>query len=161
MERTATALGIGTAIVVFACGPGHSAFAQEAAESTNVREPAVLSTELERWVNSQYRSGALCRETLYQLINEHHAFTSLKALENAQKLTDLLSGLIDSARNELFAKGLTFEQSQQIDSYFYAATQPKTAEFVTSKDPSVLAIDIRTCPAAAGRLQQWLAEVQS
>lgn len=156
-----------TAIVLFLCfalvdlGWSEGAMAQAATESGTDSSPAVLDDSLESWVNSQYRAAALCRETLYQMINEHHAFTSPKGLENAQKLTDLLSGLIDTARTELFAKGLTFEQSQQIDSYFYAATQPKTAQFVASKDPSLLAIDIRTCPAAAGKLQQWLAEVQS
>ena len=161
MQRTATTLGIGLAIVVFAFGPGNMAVSQEAADSTDATEPVVLNSELERWVNTQYWSAALCRETLYQMINEHKAFTSPKGLENARNLTTLLTDLIDAARTELYAKGMTFEQSYQIDSYFYAATQPKTARFAETKDPSALAIDIRTCPAAAARLKQWLAEISS
>lgn len=159
MMKTAVALFLCAGLGVAGCSG--LAMAQAAADSGNESAPVVLDQDLERWVSSQYWSAALCRETLYQMINEHHAFTSPKGLDNAQKLTDLLSGLIDTARNELFAKGMTFEQSQQIDSYFYAATQPKTAEFVETKNPNALAIDIRTCPAAAAGLQRWLADVQS
>lgn len=159
--RMALAWGLSSIIFAFAAGWSGSAAAQAESGSETGRAPPVLASELEPWVSSQYWSAALCRETLSQMINEHHAFSSPKGLENAQKLTDLLSDLIGQARTELFADGLTFEQSLDIDGYFYAATQQKTAEFVETRNPAALAIDIRTCPAAATRLQQWLTERQS
>ena len=151
---------LAAALSVVCLALGAEVFAQGQLEPGNAvpPEPVVLADELEPWVSSEYWAAALCRETLGQLINEHQAFASASGLANAQKLMDLLSGLIDQARTELFAKGLNFEQSLQIDSYFYLTTQPKTARFVATKDAAALAIDLRGCPAAAGALQTRLAE---
>ena len=61
-------------------------------------------------------------------------------------------------RTEMFAKGLSFEQSQAIDGYFYEFTQPKTARYAATRQADALAIDLRKCPAAVQGLQLQLGE---
>lgn len=130
--------------------------AQEAMSPPPTEEVVVLDDALEPWVTSAHRAAALCYETTGQLINEHAVFTDPKRLANAQKLRDALGELIDANRTEMLAKGLSFEQSQAIDSYFYRFTQPRTARYVATRQAADLAIDLRTCPAAVQGLQLQL-----
>jgi hypothetical protein len=131
-----------------------SAVAQAAIVTAPEETAVVLDDTLDPWVSSAYRAAGLCYATMVQLINEHAVFTDANRLANAQKLKDALEAEIARVRTEMFAKGLTFEQSQVIDSYFYQLTQPKTARYVETKQAGALAIDLRTCPAAVQRLQQ-------
>ncbi len=120
----------------------------------------VLDDSLEPWVTSAHWAAGLCYETIGQLINEHAVFTDPNRLANAQKLRDALGELIDTNRTEMFAKGLSFEQSQAIDSYFYQFTQPKTARYVATQQAAELAIDLRKCPLAVQGLQLQLKEAR-
>ena len=144
---------IGAALMLLASSSS-AACAQAATETTPAESVVVLDDALEPWVSSAYRAAGLCYATMVQLINEHAVFTDANRLANAEKLKDALAAKIDAARTELFAKGLTFEQSQAIDGYFYELTQPKTARYVATRQADALAIDLRTCPAAVQRLQQ-------
>ncbi len=138
--------------------PGSNLLAQEATPSSPTEDIVVLDDSLEPWVTSAYWAAGLCYETIGQLINEHAVFTDTNRLANAQKLRDALGELIDTNRTEMFAKGLGFEQSQAIDSYFYQFTQPKTARYVATQQAAELAIDLRKCPAAVHGLQLQLRE---
>ncbi len=138
--------------------PASMVLSQEAMSSSTSDEVVVLGESLEPWVTSAHWAAALCYETIGQLINEHAVFTDPTRLANAQKLRDALGELIDANRNEMFAKGLSFEQSQAIDSYFYQSTQPKTARYVATQQAAELAIDLRKCPAAVQGLQLQLKE---
>lgn len=131
-----------------------AALAQAAIVTEPEEAAVVLDDSLDPWVSSAYRAAGLCYATMVQLINEHAVFTDPNRLANAQKLKDALAAAIDEARTEMFAKGLTFEQSQAIDGYFYQLSQPKTARYAETKQAGALAIDLRTCPAAVQRLQQ-------
>lgn len=144
----------GRAALVLAIGvlAGNVA-AQEAIDTSPSGDVVVLDDSLEKWVDSSYWAGALCYETVGQLINEHAVFTDPNRLANAQNLHDVLGELLGARRGDMFAKGLTFEQSLAIDSYFYGFTQPKTARYVLTKQASDLAIDLRRCPAAVQALQ--------
>ncbi len=134
-----------------------TALAQDAMSTSPTEEVVVLDETLEPWVTSAHWAAALCYETIGQLINEH-VFTDPNRKSNAQKLRDALGELIDANRNEMFAKGLSFEQSQAIDMYFYRFTQPRTARYVATQQAAELAIDLRNCPAAVQRLQLQLKE---
>lgn len=139
--------------------PPTAVLAQDAMSSAPAADVVVLDEALEPWVTSAHRAAALCYETIGQLINEHAVLTDPKRLANAQKLRDALGALLDANRTELFAKGLAFEQSQAIDSYFYRFTQPRTASYAATKQPGELAIDLRTCPSAAQGLELQLKQV--
>lgn len=139
------------AVLMLLAGP--AALAQDMTDPPPAGDVVVLDPALERWVSSAYWDAALCYETVGQLINEHSVFTDANRLANAQAMRDALGAAIDAARNEMFAKGLTFEQSQEIDSYFYRATQPKTARYVATRQANALAIDLRLCPPAIQRLR--------
>lgn len=157
--RCLVRLAAGAALMLVVQMPSPTLFAQDSAAPSTSEEVTVLDDALERWVTSAYRAAALCYETIGQLINEHAVFTDPNRLANAQKLRDALGGLIDASRNEMFARGLSFEQSQAIDSYFYQFTQPKTARYVATQQADALAIDLRSCPAAVQRLQLQLKEI--
>lgn len=149
LVRFATAASLALMLAMMAT----SAPAQDATSSPPAEDVVVLDEALEPWVTSAYWAAALCYETIGQLINEHAVLTDPNRQANAQKLRDALGKAIDASRNEKFAKGLSFEQSLAIDSYFYRFTRPKTARYAATKQAGDLAIDLRRCPAAAQALQ--------
>jgi hypothetical protein len=152
LVRFATAA---TLVLIFTM-PASIVLAQEAMSSSPTEDVVVLDKTLEPWVTSAHRAAALCYETIGQLIDEHAVFADPNRLANAQKLRDALGELIDANRNGMFAKGLSFEQSQAIDRYFYQFTQPKTARYVATQQAGELAIDLRKCPSAVHGLQLQL-----
>lgn len=157
--RSLVRFAAGATLVLVLTMPTSTVLAQDAISSSPAEDVLVLDETLEPWVSSAHWAAALCYETIGQLINEHAVFTDPNRLANAQKLRDALGELIDANRTEMFAKGLSFEQSQAIDSYFYQFTQPKTARYVATQQAPELAIDLRKCPAAVQGLQLQLKEV--
>ena len=156
--RFSVRLAAGAAVAVVLTLSASTALAQDAMSTSPTEQVVVLDETLEPWVTSAHWAAALCYETIGQLINEHDVFTDPNRKSNAQKLRDALGELIDANRNEMFAKGLSFEQSQAIDMYFYRFTQPRTARYVATKQVAELAIDLRKCPAAVQGLQLQLKE---
>jgi len=148
----------GAILALLVTVPASAVRSQDALSSSPPEDVVVLDETLEPWVTSAHWAAALCYETIGQLINEHAVFTDPNRLANAQKLRDALGALIDANRTEMFAKGLSFEQSQAIDGYFYQFTQPRTARYVATRQADALAIDLRKCPAAVQGLQLQLGE---
>lgn len=127
--------------------------AQDATGTAPSDDPVVLADGLTGWIGADYDIGMRCRQTILAMINDHKLITDPKAVGNAQALADRLGAALDYARADMYAKGLSFEDGQAIDAYFYALAARRTARFAQSRQAGDLAVDLRRCPATALALE--------